>query len=179
MTARHRPLRLTAALAAAAAGLLVLAGCAGGGGAPGQTGGAADPSAQIVVGSQNEPTNLDQIYGGSSGVTEVFTGNVYEGLFKITDDATVEPLLAADTKVSDDGLVYTFTLQDGVTFHSGDPVDAKAVKYSLERFIGDDSIAARKKQLSVIDHVDIVDEKTVAVTLSQPSISFTYNLGYV
>ncbi|MCC2030809.1 ABC transporter substrate-binding protein [Microbacterium sp. BWT-G7] len=167
------------AIAAAAAGLLVLAGCASGTTAESSASAAADPTAEIVVGSQNEPTNLDQIFGGSSGVTEVFTGNVYEGLFKITDDASVEPLLAAETEVSEDGLVYTFTLQDGATFHSGDPVDAEAVKYSLERFVSEESIAARKRQLSVIDHVDVVDEQTVAVTLKQPSISFTYNLGYV
>lgn len=178
MSSRLR--RLGTAAAAVTAAALVLAGCASGG-APASSGaaGAPDPDAEIVVGSQNEPTNLDQIFGGSSGVTEVFTGNVYEGLFKITDDATVEPLLAAETEVSDDGLVYTFTLQDDATFHSGDPVDAEAVKYSLERFVSEESIAARKRQLSVIDHVDVVDDKTVAVTLTQPSISFTYNLGYV
>nr|WP_205834825.1 ABC transporter substrate-binding protein [Microbacterium sp. CFH 90308] len=168
-----------AAAAALTAAALVLAGCASG--APSSSGAAGepDPNAEIVVGSQNEPTNLDQIFGGSSGVTEVFTGNVYEGLFRITDDATVEPLLAAETEVSEDGLVYTFTLQEDATFHSGDPVDAEAVKYSLERFVSEESIAARKRQLSVIDHVDVVDDKTVAVTLTQPSISFTYNLGYV
>ena len=168
--------RLLAASAAVSAGALLLAGCASGA-APAASGDA-DASAEIVVGSQNEPTNLDQIFGGSSGVTEVFTGNVYEGLFRITDDAEVEPLLAAETEVSDDGLVYTFTLADA-SFHSGDPLTAEDVKYSLERFVGDESIAARKNQLKVIQSVDVVDDKTVAVTLAQPSISFTYNLGYV
>ncbi|WP_309065707.1 ABC transporter substrate-binding protein [Microbacterium sp.] len=163
----------TAALTAAA--LFVLAGC---GSPAGQDAGDPASDEPIVVGSPNEPTILDQVFGGSSGVTEVFTGNVYEGLFAITDDATVEPLLAEDTEVSDDGLVYTFTLRDA-TFHSGDPLTADAVKYSLERFIGEESLAARKRQLSVIDHVDVVDDKTVSVTLKQPSISFTYNLGYV
>ena len=175
MTTRLRRTRLAATIAAATASLLVLAGCAGGSASTEQ---AADPNAEIIVGSQNEPTNLDQIFGGSSGVTEVFTGNVYEGLFKITDDAEVEPLLAAETEVSEDGLTYTFTLQDA-TFHSGAPVTAEAVKYSLERFIGDESIAARKSQLSVIDTVTAVDDKTVEVQLSSKSISFTYNLGYV
>lgn len=177
MSSRIR--RLGAAAAALTAAALVFAGCASGAPSSGGATGEADPNAEIVVGSQNEPTNLDQIFGGSSGVTEVFTGNVYEGLFRITDDATVEPLLAAETEVSEDGLVYTFTLQEDATFHSGDPVDAEAVKYSLERFVSEESIAARKRQLSVIDHVDVVDDKTVAVTLTQPSISFTYNLGYV
>jgi peptide/nickel transport system substrate-binding protein len=175
VTTRLRRTRLAATIAAATASLLVLAGCAGGS-APTEQ--AADPNAEIIVGSQNEPTNLDQIFGGSSGVTEVFTGNVYEGLFKITDDAEVEPLLAEETEVSDDGLTYTFTLQDA-TFHSGAPLTAEAVKYSLERFIGAESIAARKSQLSVIDTVTAVDDKTVEVQLSSKSISFTYNLGYV
>lgn len=182
MSSRFRSTRLGAAIAVATAGLLVLAGCAAGGGSASgdgsASGGASDPQAEIVVGSQNEPTNLDQIFGGSSGVTEVFTGNVYEGLFKITDDAEVEPLLAAETAVSDDGLTYTFTLRDA-TFHSGKALTAADVVYSLERFIGDDSIAARKRQLSVIDTATAVDDSTVEVTLKQPSISFTYNLGYV
>ncbi|MFZ8756889.1 ABC transporter substrate-binding protein [Microbacterium sp. HMH0099] len=176
MSSRLRSTRLGAALAASTIGLLVLSGCAAGGGDA--SGGGADPSAEIVVGSQNEPTNLDQIFGGSSGVTEVFTGNVYEGLFRITDDAEVEPLLAAETEVSEDGLTYTFTLQDA-TFHSGKELTADDVVYSLERFVGEESIAARKRQLSVIDTVTAVDDSTVEVTLSQPSISFTYNLGYV
>jgi peptide/nickel transport system substrate-binding protein len=159
--------------------LIALAGCAPG--APssgGAASGDADPTAVITVGSENEPTSLDQILGGSSGVTEAFTGNVYEGLFRITDDAEVEPLLAASTEVSEDGLEYTFTLQDA-EFHSGDPVTAEDVKHSLERFISPDSIAARKKQLSVIESVTAVDDETVAVRLTSPSISFTYNLGYV
>lgn len=176
MSSRFRSTRLGAAIAVATAGLLVLAGCAAGGGSA--PSGAADPKAEIIVGSQNEPTNLDQIFGGSSGVTEVFTGNVYEGLFKITDDAQVEPLLASETEVSDDGLTYTFTLRDA-TFHSGKALTADDVVYSLQRFIGEESIAARKRQLSVIDTVSAVDDSTVAVTLKQPSISFTYNLGYV
>ena len=176
MTSR-RLTRLLTASAAASAGLLVLSGCATGDTSPSSSG-EADPAAEIVIGSQNEPTNLDQIFGGSSGVTEVFTGNVYEGLFRITDDAEVEPLLAAETEVSEDGLTYTFTLTDAA-FHSGDPLTADDVKYSLERFVGEESIAARKRQLSVIDSVEVVDDKTIAVTLTQPSISFTYNLGYV
>ena len=176
MPTRHR--RLVAALASLTAGALLLAGCASASAPEAAEVPTVDPSAEIIVGSPNEPTTLDQIYGGSSGITEVFTGNVYEGLFKITDDATVEPLLAADTKVSDDGLVYTFTLEDA-TFHSGKKLTADDVAYSLERFIGEDSIAARKRQLSVIDHAEAIDDKTVEVTLKQPSISFTYNLGYV
>ena len=50
-----------------------------------------------------------------------------------TDDGEVEPLLAEGAEVSDDGLTYTFTLRDGVTFHSGKALTSADVKYSIER----------------------------------------------
>lgn len=171
MSAFSSPLRRAAIGVLALGTAVALVGCS----ATGSDAGANDP---IVVGSLLEPTSLDQITGSSSGITEAFTGNVYEGLFRITDDATVEPLLAADTKISDDGLTYTFTLEDA-TFHSGDPVTATDVKFSLERFISEDSLAARKSQLSVIDSIEAPDDKTAVVRLKSTSISFTYNLGYV
>ena len=79
----------------------------------------ADPNATIAIGSLYEPQNLDNTAGGGQGVTEAFNGNVYEGLFRLTDDGKVESLLAKDYKVSPDGLTYTFTLRSGVKFHSG------------------------------------------------------------
>ena len=91
------------ALSVAAA--VALAGCAGGGGSS-----ATGDDATIAVGSLYEPQNLSNTGGGGQGVTEAFTGNVYEGLYRLTDDGEVEPVLAADSTVSDDGLTYTFTL---------------------------------------------------------------------
>ncbi len=62
------------------------------------------------IGSLYEPVNLDNTAGGGQGVTEALNGNVYEGLFKLTDDGKVEPLLATKYTASADGLTYTFTL---------------------------------------------------------------------
>ena len=53
--------------------------------------GAADTNATIQIGSLYEPQNLDNTAGGGQGVTEAFNGNVYEGLFQLTDDGKVEP----------------------------------------------------------------------------------------
>ncbi len=50
--------------------------------------------ATIQIGSLYEPQNLDNTAGGGQGVTEAFNGNVYEGLFQLTDAGKVEPLLA-------------------------------------------------------------------------------------
>ncbi|WP_030830490.1 ABC transporter substrate-binding protein [Streptomyces hygroscopicus] len=151
----------------------------GGSSRSGSSGGAWDKDATVNIGSLYEPQNLDNTAGGGQGVTEALNGNVYEGLFKLTDDGDVEKLLAENYKVSDDGLTYTFTLRDGVRFHSGRKLTSADVKYSLEKVLADDSQSARKSNLKVVKHIATPDAKTVKVTLSQKSISFVYNLSYV
>ena len=66
--------------------------------------------------------------------------NVYETLYtyewdSLSTDPTV-PLLAEDLEVSSDGLNYTFTLRQGITFHDGTPFNASAVQYNFERMLG-------------------------------------------
>lgn len=170
--------RSTGAIALSVAAALALSGCAAGGNAgTGTADSAAD--AVIEIGSLYEPQNLSNVGGGGQGVTEAFTGNVYEGLYRLTDDGEVEPLLAAGNTVSEDGLVYTFTLREGVTFHSGDPLTAADVTSSIERVLAEDSQSARKNSFKTIADIQAPDEQTVVITLSQPSISFIYNLSYI
>ncbi|KQQ51013.1 ABC transporter substrate-binding protein [Plantibacter sp. Leaf314] len=153
---------------------VALAGCAGG-----SSSSATGDDATIAVGSLYEPQNLSNTGGGGQGVTEALTGNVYEGLYRLTDDGDVEPVLAADSTVSDDGLTYTFTLQDGVIFHSGDPLTSADVKSSIEAVTAEDSQSARKSSFAVVSDIATPDDRTVVVTLSERSISFLYNLSYV
>lgn len=164
-------------IALSVAAALTLSGCAAGAATDGSTADAAD--AVIEIGSLYEPQNLSNVGGGGQGVTEALTGNVYEGLYRLNDDGEVEPLLAESSTVSDDGLNYTFTLRDGVTFHSGDPLTSADVKSSIERVTAEDSQSARKKSFAVISDIATPDDKTVSITLSSPSISFIYNLSYI
>ncbi|MEV5987842.1 ABC transporter substrate-binding protein [Streptomyces sp. NPDC052051] len=172
-------LKKTSLYATATATTLALTLTACGGSGNSASGGHYDKNATVEIGSLYEPQNLDNTAGGGQGVTEALNGNVYEGLFKLTDDGKTEKLLAQDYKVSDDGLTYTFTLRDGVTFHSGKKLTSEDVKYSLEKVIADDSQSARKANLKVIKDIATPDAHTVKVTLSQKSISFVYNLSYV
>lgn len=167
-----KPLALGATILAAA---LALAGCSSsGGGTPTDS-----ADATIRIGSLYEPVNLSNVAGGGQGVTEALTGNVYEGLYKLTDDGEVEPLLAESSEVSDDGLTYTITLKDGVSFHSGKALTSADVKASIEAVTAEDSQSARKSAFQVISSIETPDDATVVFTLSQRSISFLYNLSYV
>ncbi|WP_431198154.1 ABC transporter substrate-binding protein [Leifsonia xyli] len=165
---------LFATLAVGVTAALALAGCAGG--SSSSSGGG---DASIAIGSLYEPVNLDNTAGGGQGVTEALNGNVYEGLFKLTDDGKVEPLLATKYTTSEDGLTYTFTLRDGVKFHSGKALTSADVKSSIERVTAEDSQSARKSQLAVISDIATPDDKTVKITLKSRSISLPYNLSYV
>ena len=174
MRRSHRALAGIAVVVSAA----LLAACGGGGGGP--QGAAPDPAGSVIeVGSLYEPQNLSNVDGGGQGVTEALSGNVYEGLFRLTDDGSVENLLAKDYTVSEDGLTYTVTLQDGVTFHSGKALTSADVKSSVERVTAESSQSARKSAFKTIAGIETPDEHTVELTLTAPSISFPYNLSYI
>ena len=138
-----------------------------------------DPDATIRIGSLYEPQNLDNTAGAGQGISEAFNGNVYEALYTLTDEGTVEPALAESQTVGADGLTHTFTLRKGVTFHSGDPLTSADVKYSIERVTAEASKSSRKTSLSTIAGIETPDDRTVVVKLSAPSISLPYNLSYV
>ncbi|GAB3084512.1 ABC transporter substrate-binding protein [Nocardioides zeae] len=88
----------------------------------------------FVFAASAAPKTLDPFYA-SDGETFRVTRQIYEGLVG-TEPGTVEPapLLAESWTQSDDGLSYTFDLEDGVTFHDGTPFDAEAVCANFERW---------------------------------------------
>ena len=94
--------------------------------------------------------------------------NMYETLTRYNAETQeVEPLLATDWESSEDGLTWTFTLQDGVTFHTGNPLTSEAAKAAIERTmeLGESASyiwAAVKK-------IDTPDDLTVVFHLSYPS----------
>lgn len=161
-------------LSAAAAITLTLAACSSGANTK-----SASSDATINIGSLYEPQNLDNTGGGGQGVNEALNGNVYEGLFSLTDSGKVENLLATDSQISTDGLTYTFTLRSDVNFHSGKAMTSADVKSSIEKVTAPDSQSARKSSFEMIDSVTTPDDQTVVVKLKTRSISFVYNLSYI
>ncbi|MEM8740843.1 MAG: ABC transporter substrate-binding protein, partial [Pseudomonadota bacterium] len=100
--------------------------------------------------------------------------NLYDGLMRWQDNPPVlEPWLAESHTVSEDGLVYTFVLRDGITFHDGSAMTAEDVVYSLDRIL-----TLKQGAFSLFaDVLDVgsavaLDDKTVQFTLSKPSAIF-------
>ena len=59
---------------------------------------------------------------------------IYDVLFALDENFEVQPQMAESVDVSDDDLVYTITLRDGLTFHDGSPVTAEDAVASLQRW---------------------------------------------
>ncbi len=97
---------------------------------------------------------------------------VYENLvtFEGTDYTKVVPFLAKSWDISDDGLVYTFHLRDDVKFSSGNPLTAADVKFSFERLRNLKDNPAWL--MDVVDKIDVVDDHTVTITLTEPNAAF-------
>ena len=156
------------ALGSAALAVALLAGVAPG----------AALAADVTIGMQLEPPNLDPTGGAAAAIDEVVYANVFEGLTRIGPDGSVLPALAESWDISDDGLVYTFHLHQGVTFHDGSAFDAEDVKFSLDRARAEDSTNAQKALFAAIASVDVVDPATVTIRLDHPVGNFPFNMGW-
>ncbi len=111
---------------------------------------------------------------GTDFADTVLAINLYDTLvYPKQGGAGVQPHLATDWTI--DGAEYTFTLRDGVTFSSGNPVTAADVAYSFERLmaLGQGSSALFA---GVVDSVEAVDEGTVKFTLTEPFAPFLASL---
>lgn len=100
---------------------------------------------------------------------------IYQGLVRVDSDYEIHPQLASSWEVSEDGLTYTFELQEGVTWTDGEPFDSEDVVYSLEEVADlSPSFAAASRN---IDSVEAIDAGTVQVNMAQPFGPFLMSLS--
>jgi len=132
----------------------------------------------ITLGMVLEPPNLDPTGGAAAAIDEVVYANIFEGLTRFGPDGAVLPALSKSWEVSEDGTVYTFMLNEGVTFHDGTEMNAEDVVFSLDRARAEDSTNAQKALFAGIASVEAVDELTVKVTLSEPNGNFPFNMAW-
>ena len=139
----------------------------------------AQPAGTLVVGLVAEPVALDP-----AQVTDLNSNRVgrrvAETLVAFAEGSTqIVPGLAESWTISRDGLQYTFKLRKGVRFHDGTPLDAEAVKFSIERQIVPDHPASKLGKYPFASYffgnvkaVEPLDELTVRFILKEPRASF-------
>lgn len=96
------------------------------------------PADVLVVGQIAEPRSLDPHTVTAVNDFRILV-NLYDGLVRYADGSLeVEPALATDWTISDDGLTYTFNLRPNVRFHDGSALDAEAVVFNFQRMLDPD-----------------------------------------
>ena len=146
---------------------------------------------KITLGGADPVTMDPHIAGDGSSATYIV--EIFGGLVTITPDMEIVLDLAQSLEVSDDGLVYTFTLRDDIYFHSGRKVTANDVKWSLERaaspqlnsntslsYLRDivGFIERRYGQADEISGVEVIDDKTISIEIDFPKSYFLAKLTY-
>jgi peptide/nickel transport system substrate-binding protein len=140
--------------------------------------GAAPAEGDIIFGTTDTVVTLDPAKAYDFASSNILF-NVGETLVGFPPGQTEpEPLLAESVDVSDDGLTYTFTIREGVTFHNGHELTSEDVKFSLERVVDMAHPAGAWSLLAGIESIDTPDPQTAVVTLGQPNSTFLPRLAY-
>lgn len=109
------------------------------------------------------------VYGVPVLLPELVLGAVAEPLTAYGADGEVHPYLA-ESVVPDDGFrTWTITLRDGITFQNGEPLDAAVVARNLQTFLDLDGL---RPIFGPIDELDVRDDRTLVVHLTQPWATF-------
>jgi peptide/nickel transport system substrate-binding protein len=141
------------------------------------------PPNVLVVGQIAEPASLDPHVSTAANDFRIHV-NMYDGLVRnASGTLEVEPALATDWTISEDGLTYTFNLREGVSFHDGSPFNADAVKFNFDRML-DESHPFYETgpfplsfNFASIASVEVIDDLTVEFTLTEPFAPFMSNLA--
>src|SRR5205809_2019619 len=120
----------------------------------------------LRIGLAEDPDVLDPTLARTY-VGRIVFASICDKLFDIDEKLNVVPQLALGHETSADGKEVTIKLRPGVKFHDGEPLDAEAAKFSLERHLNFPA-SFRKPELAQLDHVEIVDPLTIKLVLKTP-----------
>lgn len=162
-------------------------------------GGSDEGGNTLVFGGAADPTALDgALISDGESIRVLY--QMTEGLTRLkAGTSEVEPSLAESWEASDDGLSWTFTLRDDVTFHDGEPFNADAVCFNFERWFnfpaslqGDGTTyywqygfgggfkspaeGAPGPDQSLYKSCEAVDDQTVTLNLTKPSATILSTL---
>jgi peptide/nickel transport system substrate-binding protein len=125
-----------------------------------------DDTVTIRVGNTQDWETLNPTWGYLVSEWEVWN-NQYEGLTTRDENLEIAPGLAESWDGSDDGLTYTYTLRDGLTWSDGEPITADDVVWTIET--SKEQEWENYVYFTQYLTVTALDERTVQVTSSIPT----------
>ena len=129
----------------------------------------------LTIGRREDGTTFDPIKSAQNVDFWCFS-NVYDVLVRVDKTGTkLEPGIAESWEVSDDGLTYTFKIRDA-KFSDGSPITAKDAVFTLTR-IRDNPGSLWSDMYKIIKTAEAKDDRTMVITLNQPSAPFLASLA--
>ncbi|WP_229403347.1 ABC transporter substrate-binding protein [Micromonospora okii] len=160
----------TLAAAALAPLLAVAAGCANAAGPAGEAAGQPRSGGSLTWAVETEPITLNP-HQYAQAKARLLVWNTFESLLTYDKQGKLVPWLATGWQTAPDGLSYTLTLRDGVTFSDGTPLDAAAVRANIDKLREPGyAPAVAAVQLRNLKAVEVVDPRTVRLTLTTPDV---------
>src|SRR5689334_12908158 len=120
----------------------------------------------LRIGLAEDPDILDPTMARTYVGRIVFAA-FCDKLFDIDEKLNIVPQLALSYSTSDDGKEVAIKLRPNVKFHDGEPLDAEAAKYSLERHLTMTG-SFRKPELGAVEKIEVVDPLTIKLVLKNP-----------
>src|SRR5207247_3206284 len=120
----------------------------------------------LRIGVAEDPDVLDPTLARTY-VGRIVFASFCDKLFDIDDKLNVVPQLALSHETAPDGKAVTIKLRPDVKFHDGEPFNAEAAKYSLERHMNIKG-SFRKPELAAVDSVEAAGPLAVRLNLKQP-----------
>ena len=137
------------------------------------------PRDVLKINLASEPAKVDPALN-SSVDGACLAVNMFEGLYTYDKDGNLQPALAENTEISEDGMTYTFTLRDGLKWSDGTDLTAKDFEYAWKRAAAPETAAdygymfdaIAKNADGTLDVVASEDGKTLTVKLVAPCAYF-------
>jgi peptide/nickel transport system substrate-binding protein len=128
---------------------------------------------QISIGIENSPRFINPILANSDA-DESLVSLIYSGLMRKDNEGKLIPDLAEKYDISKNGLIYTFTLKDNLTFQDGKPITTDDILFTIEK-LKDPIIKSQHKINWDGVNVEVIDKKNIKFILKQPYASFLEN----
>jgi peptide/nickel transport system substrate-binding protein len=152
----------------------------------------AQDESSILIGTLGEADTLNPFHTTENSESEWRSKMLFDEFVRL-EPTSYEPIpgLAASWEI--DNLTFTFHLQPNVTFSDGTEVTAEDVKFTLEGLVNPQtaSTAASKfepiagaaeymaGEADSLSGIEVIDPKTLRITLAEPNAAFLFNLHYV
>ncbi len=152
----------------------------------------AQNESSILIGTLGEADTLNPFHGADNSETEWRFQMLFDEFVRV-DPGTFEPIPGVAASWEVDGLTFTFSLQPSIQFSDGTELTAEDVKFTLEGFLNPQTastVSVKFEQIAgaaeyaageadSVSGIEVLDDKTLRITLAEPNAPFLYNLHFV